>query len=64
MKTISAGWPAVAMDVAPRIRSQVMPGQPQRNPTFTKILSGWGAAVRKALVQYEQQTKDQADAAA
>jgi hypothetical protein len=53
MKTISAGWPFLAVQLAPRQRTSAMPGQPPRTPEFTKILSGWGAVIRKSLVQYE-----------
>jgi hypothetical protein len=54
MKTIAAGWPGVAVQVAPRWKAaSVMPGQAQRNPQIGQILSGWGAAVRKNLLQYE-----------
>jgi hypothetical protein len=60
MKTISAGWPTVAMQVAPRQRTVVMPGQGRRNPDFTKILSGWGAAIRKNLAQHEQKAEEAA----
>ena len=53
MKAIAAGWPSVAVNVAPRQKTIVMPGQGYRNPEFTKILGGWGAVIRKILAQYE-----------
>jgi hypothetical protein len=57
MKTIAAGWPAVAVNVAPRQKTVVMPGQAPRTPQFTKIINGWGAVIRKALAQYAQATE-------
>jgi hypothetical protein len=51
MKTITAGWPTVAVQVAPRQRSSgrhAWPA-PARTPEFTKILNGWGAVIRKNL---------------
>jgi hypothetical protein len=55
MKTISAGWPTVAVDVAPRQRAagrHAWPA-PARTPQFSRILNGWGQVVRKSLAQYE-----------
>jgi hypothetical protein len=63
MKTIAAGWPYLAVQLAPRQRTSVMPGQPPRTPEFTKILGGWGAVIRKSLVQYEQMNREEAHAA-
>jgi hypothetical protein len=58
MKTIAAGWPYLAAQLAPRQRSAaVMPGQPPRTPEFTKILNGWGAVIRKNLAQHAQATE-------
>jgi hypothetical protein len=55
MKTITAGWPRIAVEVAPRQRAaggRAWPA-PARNPQFTRILNGWAAVVRKSLAQYE-----------
>jgi hypothetical protein len=57
MKTITAGWPSVAVNVAPRQKTVVMPGQAPRTPQFTKIINGWGAVIRKNLAQYAQATE-------
>jgi hypothetical protein len=53
MKTILAGWPSVAIQVAPRVKTVVMPGQRPRTPEFTKIFGGWAAVIRKNLAQHE-----------
>jgi hypothetical protein len=40
MKTITVGWPSLAIQVAPRQKTVVMPGQGARTPEFAKILTG------------------------
>jgi hypothetical protein len=64
MRTISAGWPRIAVEVAPRQRTSghAWPA-PARTPEFTKILNGWAAVIRKSLVQYEQMNREEAHAA-
>jgi hypothetical protein len=63
LKTIAAGWPNLAVQLTPRVRSRdAMPGKPPRTPEFTNILGGWAVSIRKALAQHEQ-TKERADAA-
>jgi hypothetical protein len=62
MKTIAAGWPSLAVDVAPRQRAaggRAWPA-PARNPQFTRILNGWGAVIKKSL---EQMNREEAHAA-
>lgn len=57
LKTISVGWPSLAIEVTPRVRSQVMPGQKQRTPEFGKIFGGLGRVIRKNLEQHERANK-------
>jgi hypothetical protein len=54
LKTISVGWPSLAIEVTPRVRSQVMPGQRQRTPEFGKIFGGLAKVVRRNLEQHER----------
>jgi hypothetical protein len=55
MKTVTAGWPSIAVDVAPRqpISGRSAWPAPARTPQFSRILNGWGQVVRKSLAQYE-----------